>query len=67
MKLLFRMTNGFGGEGVVDEIAIDYINVKINKTVDDEFVNKLCPDDNNDEDEDNEGILVQPSFNHDLP
>ena len=52
---------------MVDEIAEDHITVKLNKTIDDEFLNKLCPDDNKDEEEENDDILVQPSFNPGLP
>ncbi|KAL4590516.1 hypothetical protein LXL04_003448 [Taraxacum kok-saghyz] len=56
-----------GGERVADDIVEDHMTVKLNKTVDDEFLNKLCHDNNNDEKEENDDILVQPSFNPDIP
>ncbi|KAL4567930.1 hypothetical protein LXL04_023526 [Taraxacum kok-saghyz] len=62
-----QTTTGVGGEGVVDEIAEYHIFVKLNKTVGDEFLKKLCPDDNKHEEEENDDILVQPSFNPVLP
>ncbi|KAL4560266.1 hypothetical protein LXL04_032416 [Taraxacum kok-saghyz] len=62
-----QTATGVGGEGVVDDIVEDHMTIKLNKTVDDEFLDKLCLDDNNDEEEENDDILVQPSFNPDIP
>lgn len=51
---------------LVDEIIPNYFNVNLNKTYDDEFLNNLCSDVVDNDDEDMEESLFNPTLNVDL-
>ncbi|CAH1422078.1 unnamed protein product [Lactuca virosa] len=58
-----KIAHVFEGIGLEDEIIPDDLKINLNKTYADEFLNKLCSDAINDEEEDNEDCLFHPIFN----